>query len=84
MKTYFVFFVESLYLRLFCVQSMVLHELSVIRESAGKSCKKELHHTNSPLTMATVRLKRVVHQHLADDSLCGSASHQWEENSRWI
>lgn len=31
---------------------MVLHELSVIRESAGKSCKQELHHTNSPLTMA--------------------------------
>ena len=24
----------------------------MIRESAGKSCKKELHDTNSPLTMA--------------------------------
>lgn len=35
-----------------CLQSVVLHELSVIRESAGKSCKQELHHTNSPLTMA--------------------------------
>ena len=31
---------------------MVLGELSVIRESAGKSCKHELHRTNSPLTMA--------------------------------
>jgi len=31
---------------------MILHELSVIRESAGKVCKQELHHTNSPLTMA--------------------------------
>ena len=38
--------------RSFFPQSVVLHELSVIRESAGKSCKKELHRTNSPLTMA--------------------------------
>jgi DNA-directed RNA polymerase III subunit RPC1 len=34
------------------LESVVLHELSVIRESAGKSCKKELHRTNSPLIMA--------------------------------
>ena len=33
-------------------KSVVLGELSVIRESAGKSCKNELHRTNSPLTMA--------------------------------
>lgn len=34
------------------VEAVILHELSVIRESAGKACKQELHHTNSPLTMA--------------------------------
>ena len=33
-------------------QAVILRELSVIRESAGKVCKQELHHTNSPLTMA--------------------------------
>ena len=33
-------------------QAVILRELSVIRESAGKECKRELHHTNSPLTMA--------------------------------
>lgn len=34
------------------LEAVILRELSVIRESAGKSCKKELHSTNSPLTMA--------------------------------
>ena len=34
------------------IQAKILHELSVIRETAGKTCKKELHPTNSPLTMA--------------------------------
>lgn len=34
------------------LQAKILHELSVIRESAGKACKSELHHTNSPLIMA--------------------------------
>ena len=24
------------------------------------------------------------HQHLTDDSLCWTASHQWQENSQWI
>ena len=34
------------------LEAIILRELSVIRESAGKACKKELHYTNSPLTMA--------------------------------
>lgn len=34
------------------LEAKILHELSVIRESAGKACKSELHHTNSPLIMA--------------------------------
>lgn len=35
-----------------CFQAKILRELSVIRETAGNTCKKELHPTNSPLTMA--------------------------------
>ena len=31
---------------------MILKELSVIRDHAGKACLRELHKTNSPLTMA--------------------------------
>ena len=31
---------------------MILKELSVIRDHAGKACLNELHKTNSPLTMA--------------------------------
>lgn len=34
------------------LEAVILKELSVIRESAGKVCKRELHHTNSPLIMA--------------------------------
>ncbi|XP_064391551.1 DNA-directed RNA polymerase III subunit RPC1-like isoform X2 [Halichondria panicea] len=34
------------------LEAVILRELSVIRDSAGKACKKELHHTNSPLIMA--------------------------------
>ncbi len=34
------------------LEAVILKELSVIRESAGKVCKKELHHSNSPLIMA--------------------------------
>ena len=31
---------------------MILKELSVIRDHAGKACLRELHSSNSPLTMA--------------------------------
>ena len=31
---------------------MILKELSVIRDHAGKACLRELHKSNSPLTMA--------------------------------
>jgi len=31
---------------------MILRELSVIRDHAGKACLRELHSSNSPLTMA--------------------------------
>ena len=34
------------------LEAVILKELSVIRDSAGKACKQELHHTNSPLIMA--------------------------------
>ena len=34
------------------LEAVILRELSVIRETAGKVCKQELHRTNSPLTMA--------------------------------
>lgn len=34
------------------LEAVILKELSVIRESAGKVCKRELHHSNSPLIMA--------------------------------
>eukprot|EP00117_Sycon_ciliatum_P006945 scpid14118/ scgid10259/ DNA-directed RNA polymerase III subunit RPC1; DNA-directed RNA polymerase III largest subunit; DNA-directed RNA polymerase III subunit A; RNA polymerase III 155 kDa subunit; RNA polymerase III subunit C160 len=34
------------------VEAVILKELSVIREHAGTACRKELHPTNSPLTMA--------------------------------
>jgi DNA-directed RNA polymerase III subunit RPC1 len=34
------------------LEAKILHELSVIRETAGKTCKRELHSTNSPLIMA--------------------------------
>ncbi len=33
-------------------QAYILKELSVIREHAGKACLRELHKSNSPLTMA--------------------------------
>ncbi|XP_038060034.1 DNA-directed RNA polymerase III subunit RPC1-like isoform X2 [Patiria miniata] len=34
------------------LEAMILKELSVIRDHAGKACLKELHKSNSPLTMA--------------------------------
>lgn len=34
------------------LEAIILKELSVIRDHAGKACLKELHHTNSPLIMA--------------------------------
>lgn len=34
------------------LEAMILKELSVIRDHAGKSCLKELHPSNSPLIMA--------------------------------
>lgn len=34
------------------LEAVILKELSVIRESAGKVCKRELHRSNSPLIMA--------------------------------
>jgi len=34
------------------LEAMILKELSVIRDHAGKACLRELHKTNSPLTMA--------------------------------
>lgn len=39
----------------YCVcllQAVILKELSVIRDHAGKACLRELHKSNSPLTMA--------------------------------
>ena len=33
-------------------QAVILKELSVIRDHAGKACLRELHKSNSPLTMA--------------------------------
>ena len=35
-----------------CFQAVILKELSVIRDHAGKACLRELHKSNSPLTMA--------------------------------
>ncbi|KAL5018248.1 hypothetical protein ScPMuIL_003970 [Solemya velum] len=34
------------------LEAIILRELSVIRDHAGKACLRELHRTNSPLTMA--------------------------------
>lgn len=34
------------------LEALILKELSVIRDLAGKSCLKELHHSNSALIMA--------------------------------
>ena len=34
------------------LQAMILRELSVIRDHAGKACLRELHKSNSPLNMA--------------------------------
>ncbi|XP_015123305.1 DNA-directed RNA polymerase III subunit RPC1 [Diachasma alloeum] len=34
------------------LEAVILKELSVIRDHAGKACLKELHHSNSPLVMA--------------------------------
>jgi len=34
------------------LESRILDELSVIRDNVGKACLKELHATNTPLTMA--------------------------------
>ncbi|WAQ96885.1 RPC1-like protein [Mya arenaria] len=34
------------------LEAMILRELSVIRDHAGKACLRELHSSNSPLTMA--------------------------------
>lgn len=34
------------------LENMILKELSGIREHAGKACRQELHHSNSPLVMA--------------------------------
>lgn len=34
------------------LEAIILKELSVIRDHAGKACLKELHPSNSPLVMA--------------------------------
>lgn len=34
------------------LETKILNELSVIRDNVGKACLKELHRTNTPLTMA--------------------------------
>ena len=34
------------------LEAIILRELSVIREHAGQACLRELHKSNSPLTMA--------------------------------
>lgn len=34
------------------LEAIILKELSVIRDHAGKACLNELHRTNSPLIMA--------------------------------
>ena len=46
-------------------KAMILKELSVIRDHAGKACLQELHKSNSPLTMAVCGSKgSVIHRHL--------------------
>ena len=42
---------------------MILKELSVIRDHAGKVCLRELHKTNSPLTMAICGSKGQYNSH---------------------
>lgn len=34
------------------LETKILNELSVIRDNVGKACLRELHRTNTPLTMA--------------------------------
>lgn len=41
-------------------QANILRELSVIRDHAGKACLRELHKTNSPLTMAICGSKGIL------------------------
>ena len=42
------------------LEAHILRELSVIRDHAGKACLRELHRTNSPLTMAVCGSKGMV------------------------
>ena len=41
------------------LEAVILKELSVIREHAGQACLRELHRTNSPLTMAVCGSKGI-------------------------
>ncbi len=51
-QLYNLLHVSSTIYSLLVPKAVILGELSVIRESAGKVCKQELHTTNSPLIMA--------------------------------
>lgn len=43
------------------LEAVILKELSVIRDHAGKACLKELHPSNSPLVMAVCGSKGIAH-----------------------
>lgn len=45
------------------LQAMILKELSVIRDHAGKACLRELDKSNSPLNMAICGSKGIYRQH---------------------
>ena len=49
---YYKYICTYVHTHIFFMKAKILHELSVIRETAGKTCKRELHPTNSPLIMA--------------------------------
>ena len=55
----------QLYFTIIIFQAVILRELSVIRDHAGKACLRELHKSNSPLTMAVCGSKGTLPQILS-------------------
>lgn len=73
---YFLIVVRCVF-RVCLLQAVILKELSVIRDHAGKACLRELHKSNSPLTMAVCGSKG---EWLTEEgwgiAMCVSAEHE--------
>lgn len=62
------------------LEANILHELSTIRDKAGKSSLTALHKSND----GSLWLHGVFYQHVSDDCLCGAAGHLWQEGPQRV